>query len=95
MMLFVVSCLDRVGSGALRAGTRPAHLAFLDANPGVVRLAGPYMDDEGQSVGSMFIMEGKDRAAVEAFAARDPYFQADLFASVEIRPWRVVIGALP
>jgi uncharacterized protein YciI len=94
-MLFVMSCLDRAGGAALRAETRPTHLAFLEANPGVVRLAGPYMDDDGQSVGSMFIMEGEDRAAVEAFAARDPYFQAGLFASVEIRPWRVVIGALP
>jgi len=93
-MLFVVSCLDRAGSAELRAGTRGAHLAYLEGNPGVVRLAGPYMDEDGQSVGSMFIMEGADRAAIEAYAARDPYAIAGLFASVEIRPWRVVIGAL-
>jgi uncharacterized protein len=93
-MLFVMSCLDRVGSSELRAGTRPAHLAYLDANPGVVRLAGPYMDEAGASIGSMFIMEGADRAAVEAFAAKDPYFQAGLFGEIELRPWRVVIGEL-
>ena len=93
-MLFVVSCLDKAGSGALRVETRPAHLAYLEANPGVVRLAGPYMDEAGEPIGSMFIMEGADKAAVEAYAARDPYAQAGLFGSVEIRPWRVVIGAL-
>jgi uncharacterized protein YciI len=93
-MLFVVSCLDKAGSGALRAETRAAHLAYLEGKPGVVRLAGPYMDEAGQSVGSMFIMEGEDRAAIEAYAAKDPYFEAGLFASVDIRPWRVVIGAL-
>ncbi|HXQ10261.1 MAG TPA: YciI family protein [Caulobacteraceae bacterium] len=89
-----MSCLDRAGSAGLRTGARPAHLAYLDANPGVVRLAGLYMDDDGASIGSMFIMEGEDRAAVEAFAAKDPYFQAGLFGAVEIRPWRVVIGQL-
>jgi uncharacterized protein len=93
-MLFVMRCLDKAGSGALRAATRPAHLAYLEANPGVVRLAGPHMDDDGQPIGSMFIMEGETRAAVEAFAAKDPYFQAGLFGEVEIRPWRVVIGQL-
>ena len=95
MALFVMSCLDKPGSGALRAGTRPAHLAYLEANPGVVRLAGPYMDEAGNSVGSMFIMEAADRAAVEAYAAKDPYAQAGLFGQVEIRPWRPVIGQLP
>jgi uncharacterized protein YciI len=94
MPLFVMSCLDRAGSTELRAATRAAHLAYLDANPGVVRLAGPFMDDDGQPIGSLFIMEGETRAAVEAFAARDPYFQAGLFGAVEIRPWRVVIGEL-
>jgi uncharacterized protein len=93
-MLFVVSCLDRAGSGELRARTRPAHLAYLEANPGVVRLAGPYMDADGASVGSLFIMEGEDRAAIEAYAAKDPYAQAGLFGEVVIRPWRVVIGEL-
>ena len=93
-MLFVVRCLDRAGRSELRAATRPAHLAYLEANPGVVRLAGPYMDDDGAPIGSMFIMEGETRAVVEAFAAKDPYFQAGLFGEVEIRPWRVVIGQL-
>jgi hypothetical protein len=37
---------------------------------------------------------GETRAAVEAFAAKDPHFQAGLFGEVEIRPWRVVIGQL-
>ncbi|HLK26092.1 MAG TPA: YciI family protein [Caulobacteraceae bacterium] len=94
MPLFVMSCLDKPGSAALRAATRPAHLAYLEANPGVVRLAGPYMNDAGDSVGSMFVMQGEDRAAIEAYAADDPYFRAGLFGSVDIRPWRVVIGEL-
>jgi uncharacterized protein len=95
MPLFVINCIDKPGSAALRAETRPSHLAYLEANPGVVRLAGPYMDETGQSVGSMFIMEAADRAAVEAYAANDPYFKSGLFGQVEIRPWRVVIGSLP
>jgi uncharacterized protein YciI len=94
MGLFVLSCLDRQNGGELRAATRPAHLAYIAEHPGVVRLAGPYMDEDGQSVGSMFIVEAESKAAVEAFSAGDPYRRAGLFEAVEIRPWRVVVGAL-
>ena len=94
MPLFVMSCIDKPASAELRAATRPAHLDYLAANPGVVRLAGPYMDDAGQPIGSMFIMEAADKAVVEAYAAEDPYAKAGLFGHIEIRPWRVVIGSL-
>ena len=60
-----------------------------------MRLAGPFMDAAGQSVGSLLLIEVEDQAAAEAFAAADPYAQAGLFASVEVKPWRAVIGQLP
>jgi uncharacterized protein YciI len=94
MGLFVLSCLDRPDSGALRAATRPDHLAYIGEHPGAVRLAGPFMDEAGQPIGSMFIIEAENRDAVEAFAAQDPYRRAGLFGTVDIRPWRVVVGSL-
>ncbi len=41
--------------------------------------------------GSLLIFEG-DLAGAEAWAAADPYAAAGLFQSVDIRPWKKVIG---
>lgn len=95
MAFFTLICIDKPDSLALRAATREAHLAYLRADPAVVRLGGPFLDEAGQPTGSMLLIEAEDLAAAQAFAAADPYAQAGLFASVEVKPWRMVIGQLP
>jgi uncharacterized protein YciI len=95
MPLFVMTCLDHEGALDRRMAVREAHLAWVRERLSMVKLAGPFLSEAGEMVGSMFILEAEDRAAVEAFAADDPYGRAGLFRSVEIRPWRVTIGALP
>jgi uncharacterized protein YciI len=40
----------------------------------------------------MLILECPDEAAARAFLARDPYASADLFASVELRAYKPVLG---
>lgn len=72
---------------------REAHLAYSAEHRRMIKLAGPFLSDAGEMAGSMFILEAEDAAAVEAFSAADPYRLAGLFASVEIRPWKVTIGA--
>jgi uncharacterized protein YciI len=89
-MLFAITCTDKPGAANLRAATRPAHIAHLSANAGRVLLGGPLLSPEGQAVGSLLVVEAADRAEAEAFAAADPYFQAWLFESVAIRPFRAV-----
>jgi len=41
--------------------------------------------------GSLLVYEG-EREGAEAWAAADPYAQAGLFQSVEIRAWKKVVG---
>ena len=94
MTLFVLSCIDRADSLERRMATRKAHLAYVAAHGPMVRLAGPYLDDDGAMAGSMFVLEAPDRAAVEAFAASDPYRLADLFERVDIRAWRIGLGEI-
>jgi uncharacterized protein YciI len=89
-MLFTISCTDKPGALALRAATRPAHIAHLSAMAPRILVGGPVLDPEGRPVGSMLVVEAADRADAEAFAAADPYFQAGLFESVVIRPFRTV-----
>ncbi len=92
-MLFAISCIDKPDHGAVRAETRPTHLDFLEANAARIKLAGPYLDDDGERMtGSLLVIEAADAAEARAFAEADPYARAGLFESVAIRPWKWTIG---
>ena len=88
-------CIDRPDALELRLATRQAHFDYLAANPGVVRLGGPFLNAAGEMAGSLLLIEADDLAAAEAFGAADPYRLAGLFERVEIRPWRATVGQLP
>ncbi|MEO8925604.1 MAG: YciI family protein [Caulobacteraceae bacterium] len=92
---FALICVDRPDSLALRMATREAHFAHVAAHPGVIRLAGPFLDEVGAMAGSLLLIEAPDLAAARAFSAADPYVLAGLFERVEIRPWRATVGSLP
>ena len=91
-MHFVALCLDKPNSLAIRLENRPAHLAFLGERPEVVKLAGPFLDSAGQPCGSMLVLECPDELFARAFLADDPYARAGLFASVDLRPFKPVLG---
>jgi uncharacterized protein len=90
--LFTVSARDKPDSFDLRARTRAAHLAWLRSQGPLVLLGGPWTDEGGRPVGSLLIIEAPDLAAAQTFVAYDPYAQAGLFAQVEVRPWKLVVG---
>lgn len=91
---FALICVDKPDSLELRMSVRESHLAYVRERLSMVKLAGPFLTDEGQMAGSMLLIEAPDRAAVEAFAAGDPYNTSGLFERVEIRPFRPTIGQL-
>ena len=92
-MLFAVSCTDKANSLDVRLENRPAHIDFLKAHGDAIRIAGPYVGEDGEGMaGSLLIVEAADLAAAKALAAGDPYARAGLFESVDIRPWKWVIG---
>ncbi len=91
---FILFCHDREDSLALRLKTRPAHLAYV-ANADIeILLAGPILDDEENPAGSLFIIAAAQISDVQYFADNDPYALAGLFENVEIRPYRIIAGAL-
>jgi len=50
---------------------------------------GPLLSDDGAAwVGSVLLVQLRDRAAVESMLAGAPYVQAGLYASVEIHDWQ-------
>jgi len=94
MALFVLTCIDHPNALERRMSVRAAHLAYVAEHVAMVRLAGPLLDAAGQMAGSMFIIEAPDAAVVEAFSSRDPYRMANVFERVEIRPWKITVGAI-
>ncbi len=91
-MLFVALCLDKPDHVDLRMSTRAAHLAFLDKHASRVKLGGPFLKGE-TPVGSMLVLDCEDEAAARALLGEDPYAIAGLFASVDLKPWKRVVGA--
>ncbi len=90
---YVMMCVDKSASLALRMANREAHLAYVAASMDLVRAAGPMLSDGGEMCGSLFLLEAPDAAAVRAFNAEDPYAKAGLFERVEIHAWRQSVGA--
>lgn len=80
-MHFVVIGKDKEGGHRLRH--RAAHLEFVAGEQGKIVYAGPLIE-EGRMVGSLFVFDLADRAALDAYLARDPYFREGIFETVEI-----------
>jgi uncharacterized protein YciI len=93
-VLFVAVCIDKADGQELRHCNRVAHLDYLRLNAQYIKTCGPFVAADGVTMnGSMLIVEAEDRKAAEAILARDPYRTAGLFQTIDIRPWRWVIGA--
>jgi uncharacterized protein len=86
-MLFVIAAFDKPDSLELRTATRPAHVDYLQKT-GVVKLGGPFLDDKGEMIGSLLIIEAPDIASARDWQANDPYVKAGLFAHADLRPWK-------
>ena len=90
-MPFMIHAKDKPGSAALRAELRAAHLEYLTRHAAKLLAAGAFMAEDGTTpIGSLLIVDGTDRAEVDAFLAADPYSKGGLFESVTVAPWRKV-----
>ncbi len=86
-MLFVVIATDKPNSLALRMATRDAHFAYA-RETGVIKLGGPFLNSDGEMIGSLIIFEADDLETAKTWHANDPYVKAGLFAQSEVRPWK-------
>ena len=94
MPAFILLCHDKADSLPLRQETRERHLDYIAEKGSAVLLAGPMLNENGQPVGSMLVIDAADAEAAQRFAQADPYAEAGLFENVEIKPYRIVTGAL-
>jgi uncharacterized protein YciI len=84
-------CIDKPGHLQTRLENRAAHLDHISSS-GIVEMAGPFLDADGQMIGSLVVLTVDSLADAEAWAAADPYAKAGLFDSVTIREWKKVVG---
>jgi uncharacterized protein YciI len=81
-MTFVVLGRDAAG-GEARASHRSDHLRYVESHQSKIVYAGPLLED-GRMVGSLFVFDLPDRAALDSYLAGDPYFNPGIFETVEI-----------
>ncbi len=91
-MIFSIICKDFHGKSNVRAENRAEHIKWLNTiSNNKLKLAGPFIDDEGNMCGSMLIIEADNKTAIEDLLQEDPYAKANLFQSVEIVNYNPVI----
>ena len=88
-MLYAMIAKDKPGSMEQRLATRPVHLDHLTGLGQRLRLAGALLDDNGQPEGSLMVVEAESIEDATALFMADPFISAGVFASYEIKPWRL------
>jgi uncharacterized protein YciI len=89
-MLIALIARDKAGALQTRLDNRADHVEYLKST-GVVSQAGPFLDDAGEMIGSLVILDVEDMAAAQDWATNDPYAKAGLFEHVDLIPWKKVI----
>lgn len=78
----------RYGNTERIAEVRPSHREYLTSlkEQGKLVASGPFEDDSG----ALIIYEAESQADAETLITSDPFHEAGVFQSWEIKPWRQV-----
>ncbi len=97
-MLFSIVGTDHPNSLEKRQQVRQQHLARLHelSNENRLVLAGPNpnTDDTPGFTGSIIIAEFESLEAAQTWANADPYIAAEVYAQVDIKPFKQVLPAV-
>ena len=91
-MLYAIVAYDKPNGLAHRMAVRPDHLKHLDTLGDKLVLAGPFLDDKGDMVGSFMVIDAESQADAEATFGRDPFVAKGVFDSITIKPWKLGIN---
>jgi uncharacterized protein YciI len=91
-MQFALVALDRPNAVEDRLRIRPDHLKHLDALGESLLLAGPFLNDKGEGIGSIVVIESESLDTARAAFNRDPFVTEGLFDTVLIKPWKLNIN---
>ena len=87
-MHYVIHCLDRENSVQKRLDHYDDHKRYLSEGHIKTLISGPLLaDDEETMIGSCFVVEADKLEDVVAFNRNDPFYAADLWETISIRPF--------
>ena len=85
-MLWIIFCVDKPGTEALRNRYLDAHRAYLGANVHRLFFSGPHLSDDGiTQIGSVFILKAESREEAQAFLEGEDLYRVGVFETVTIR----------
>lgn len=90
-MQFLVKAYDGPGMLDKRMKVRPRHLEGMKALGNQIICAGGLLDEEGRMKGSALVMEFKDRAALDAYLANEPYVVEGVWQKIDVEVMNVVL----
>jgi len=96
LQMFLCEMIDGLEGAERRKGAGPAHHEYQKSVMDTFIARGPMRsDDATRTIGTLYIIQVKDRAAAEAFIAAEPLNQAGVFSEVRIDRWRYGKGLSP
>ena len=88
-MLYAFVLTDKPASAALRVRVRPEHKDYLAQVADRIAFAGPLLDDDGHAmIGSLLVIDFRDRAAALAWLQQEPFTSAGLYATTKVHAFR-------
>ncbi|MGV0876197.1 YciI family protein [Martelella sp. FLE1502] len=92
MRQFALICRDAPGALERRLAARAEHMAGLKVEKAANTIidGGAIMDAEGNMIGSVVLCQFKDRAALDAYLAREVYARQGIWGEIEILDMRFV-----
>lgn len=91
-MLYAMIAKDAPDALLKRQETRPVHLDHLNSLGKKLVFAGALLGADEQPEGSLMVFDAETQEEAEAMAKADPFVSAGVFASYEIKRWRVAIN---
>lgn len=91
-MQYALVAYDKPNALQRRLDVRPDHLKHLESLGDKLVLAGPFLDEQGNMVGSIVVVEADSLAEAEAALRSDPFVLNGVFDSMTIKPFRIGIN---
>jgi uncharacterized protein YciI len=96
-MQFVVTAWDGTDADApaRRLEVRPSHLEGIRplVQRGNILVGGAILDDAGTMIGSVLLTDFDTREDLDAWLSHDPYVTGGVWVTIDVRPYRVAVGA--
>ena len=93
MKQYLVTAYDYTDKGALerRMKVRPAHLEGIKPLRGTGNfvIGGAILNDDGQMIGSVMIMQFETEEELKNWTETDPYITQNIWERYEIKPFKV------